>query len=120
MLSPIPPEILAPLDQLRDCDCCPRNCHTDRCSDKLGFCQTGAGFGIGSIFAHLGEEPVISGLRGICNVFFDHCNMQCVFCQNYQISRNSSCDPKHQLLLPEVIGQIEAILDTGVKAVGFV
>jgi putative pyruvate formate lyase activating enzyme len=36
---------------------------------------------------HFGEEPPISGRRGSGTVFFSGCNLQCVFCQNYQISQ---------------------------------
>ena len=39
------------------------------------------------MYAHTGEEPPISGKRGISNIFFAHCNLQCCFCQNYEISR---------------------------------
>jgi putative pyruvate formate lyase activating enzyme len=120
MATLIPQDVLAPLDDLLDCTCCPRNCHAKRDTDKLGFCQTGMGFDVGAIVAHRGEEPVISGPKGICNVFFTHCNMQCLFCQNYQISRNSRNDPKYQLGLPQVIERIESVLDTGVQSVGFI
>lgn len=33
------------------------------------------------------EEPCISGKNGSGTVFFSGCNMGCVFCQNYEISR---------------------------------
>jgi putative pyruvate formate lyase activating enzyme len=35
---------------------------------------------------HFGEEPPISGTRGSGTIFFSHCNLKCVFCQNYTIS----------------------------------
>ena len=35
---------------------------------------------------HHWEEPVISGTNGSGAIFFSHCNMKCIFCQNYQIS----------------------------------
>ena len=35
---------------------------------------------------HFWEEPCISGKRGSGTVFFTGCSLQCVFCQNYQIS----------------------------------
>jgi putative pyruvate formate lyase activating enzyme len=112
--------ILAPLEQLRNCTCCPRDCHADRFGDQLGFCMSGAGFAIGSICAHRGEEPVISGANGICNLFFTRCNMQCLYCQNYQISRRLGKIEDESWSLPEVIGQIESILQLGSHAVGFV
>ncbi|MFA5781347.1 MAG: hypothetical protein WC868_03660, partial [Bacteroidales bacterium] len=75
-------------DELTDCVSCPRECHADRVNGKPGYCKSGSSFSIASICLHKGEEPVISGENGICNVFFPHCNLQCTFCQNYQISRN--------------------------------
>lgn len=113
-------QVLAPLDQLRNCTCCPRNCSADRASKKLGYCKSGTGFSIGSICAHRGEEPVITGNHGICNVFFTHCNMQCVYCQNWQISHNTENVVEHKMELRDVIAKIEATLDSGCRSVGFV
>ena len=109
-----------PIDELLDCTCCPRNCHAKRDTDKLGYCQTGMGLDIGSICIHKGEEPVISGPNGICNIFFAHCNMQCVFCQNHQISRNDSHNQAYRLELADIIDKIEVILDARAQSVGFV
>ncbi len=36
---------------------------------------------------HYWEEPVISGENGSGTVFFSGCNLQCIFCQNNEISR---------------------------------
>lgn len=113
-------EILAPLAELEDCSLCPRECHADRSSDRLGYCQSSVGYSISSIVAHRGEEPVISGENGICNVFFTRCNMQCVFCQNYQISRNHDPRTENLIELKEAITQIETLLVQGAHGVGFV
>ena len=67
------------------CSICPRNCYADRFSDKLGYCNTDAGFTVSSVCIHHGEEPPVSGKDGICNIFFAGCNLQCIYCQNYQI-----------------------------------
>jgi len=99
---------------------CPRKCGVDRLAGELGYCRTGAGYQIGSICLHRGEEPVISGRHGICNVFFSHCNLQCCYCQNYQISRNSGLEIEHALTLDEVVCRITALLDQGAHGVGFV
>ncbi len=42
---------------------------------------------IASIDDHMGEEPAISGENGSGTVFFSGCSLRCLFCQNYQISR---------------------------------
>ena len=36
---------------------------------------------------HNWEEPPISGKKGSGTIFFSHCNLACVFCQNYKISQ---------------------------------
>lgn len=112
--------LLSPLSQLHDCAICPRDCHADRFSPHLGYCRAGYGFAVDSIFPHRGEEPVLSGTQGICNLFFSHCNMQCQYCQNYQISENRLPVATDLDDLISIINQIEAILATGVRLVGFV
>jgi len=62
----------------------------------------------------------LGGKQGVCNVFFTHCNLQCRYCQNYQISRNQAPEIERELSLDEVVGRVERILATGVRAVGFV
>lgn len=114
------PEILAPLAELSDCSICPRDCHADRNSPQLGFCQSGVGFSVASIFPHRGEEPVLSGPRGICNIFFNRCNMQCVYCQNYEISRNRESPEQELSDLSDILARIESVLDGGINLVGFV
>ncbi|MFH2095579.1 MAG: radical SAM protein [Bacteroidota bacterium] len=85
---------------------------------ETGYCGTDADYSISSITIHKGEEPVISGPTGICNIFFTGCNLKCIYCQNYQISRNDSLKKPWQQ--EKIIVQIKAILKKGVKAVGFV
>jgi len=108
------------LKRLSNCTICPRGCGADRFSDRLGYCRTGAGFEIGSVCVHKGEEPVLSGSAGICNVFFTRCNLQCIYCQNYQISRNQGKIVSYPLSLGQVIEKIISVLDTGIDMLGFV
>lgn len=98
------------------CSVCPRSC-PDR---QRGYCRIGAGFAVAAVCLHRGEEPPVSGTAGICNVFFAHCNLQCLFCQNYQISRNSSPISAGLDSLGQIIPEIEALLDGGARSVGFV
>jgi len=107
-------------NELHECMICPHNCRADRFSRKLGWCLTDASFNVSSVVVHRGEEPVIGGKKGICNVFFSHCNLQCVFCQNYHISCNSNKIENTGQSLHSVIGMITSILDSGIDALGFV
>ena len=77
----------AALDRIASsCELCPRRCRVNRLSGGRGFCGAPGGLVISSIFPHHGEEPPISGSGGSGTVFFTHCTLKCVFCQNYQIS----------------------------------
>jgi putative pyruvate formate lyase activating enzyme len=105
---------------LSDCDLCPRECRVDRFAGRKGYCGTNAGMNIASICIHRGEEPVISGPDGICNIFFSGCNLRCVFCQNHEISRPGKSLKGSTYALSETLDVIENILSGGVKAVGFV
>ncbi len=120
-ISRLPLEVLeTPLRKLENCTICPRNCNVNRFSTKLGYCKSDASYYISSICVHRGEEPPISGKNGICNVFFGHCNLQCLYCQNHQISFNENRLAASGLSLKEVLAQIVTCLDEGCHAVGFV
>jgi putative pyruvate formate lyase activating enzyme len=105
---------------LKNCKLCPRECGDDRFKGGTGFCLTDAGLNISSICIHNGEEPVISGQSGICNIFFSGCNLRCVYCQNYEISRSGSGCGYVTGDLEKTLDRIEATLSLGIKAVGFV
>ena len=112
--------LLEPLEELKDCAICPRNCHANRFSSATGYCKSDASFNISSICIHRGEEPAISGPRGICNIFFTNCNLQCIYCQNWQISSTRFSRKETEMELKEVVRQITRILDAGINMVGFV
>jgi putative pyruvate formate lyase activating enzyme len=108
------------IEHLSNCTLCPRNCGVNRFSNKLGYCKSDAQFRISSICIHKGEEPVISGKKGICNVFFPHCNLQCIYCQNHEISRNDSVVIAEEITCDEVIAKICKTLEFTENIVGFV
>lgn len=64
-------------------------CGTDR-NTKYGYCQSGDILKISRVGLHMWEEPCISVGAGSGTVFFSGCNMRCVFCQNYEISRGDN------------------------------
>jgi putative pyruvate formate lyase activating enzyme len=102
------------------CSICPHHCGVNRGLNETGFCKTDDQPFVSSIFLHKGEEPIISGEKGVCNVFFAHCNLQCIYCQNFQISRNDSFDPTWRMSVAEIVGEISELLDKGVRILGFV
>jgi len=67
------------------CDLCPRRCGADRAAHP-GFCGGGERARAARAAPHFWEEPCLSGTRGSGAVFFSGCPLQCVFCQNQDIS----------------------------------
>ncbi len=105
---------------LQSCNICPHGCGVDRSISPAGFCRSGVSCSIASICCHKGEESAISGKRGICNVFFAHCNMQCIYCQNYEISRNKRSVLSQQMTPDDAAGEIIRMLPDCENRVGFV
>ena len=69
------------------CHLCPRGCGADRLGGKKGTCQApGATLMISSSGPHFGEERPLVGTGGSGTIFLTHCNLRCVFCQNWTIS----------------------------------
>jgi len=59
----------------------------NRLKGEIGFCKAGLLPMVSSFHAHFGEEPPISGRNGSGTIFFTHCSLRCVFCQNHPISQ---------------------------------
>jgi putative pyruvate formate lyase activating enzyme len=106
---------------LADCRACPRDCRVNRLEDKWAACKTGRYAVVSSFFAHFGEEDCLRGWRGSGTIFFGHCNLRCVFCQNYDISqaiRPGSATAGHR---PEQIaGMMLDLQDQGCHNINFV
>ena len=54
---------------------------------NTGVCRAGAEIRVSSVNLHYGEEPPISGKRGSGTIFLSHCNLRCLYCQNFPISQ---------------------------------
>ncbi len=71
------------------CELCARRCRVDRLRGKQGYCRAPLEPVVASAGPHFGEEPPLVGCGGSGTVFFAYCNLGCVFCQNYDISRQA-------------------------------
>ena len=78
-------------ERLHACDFCGRECHVDRFAE-LGSCCTGVDPVVSSFGPHLGEEDPLRGYRGSGTIFFAWCNLNCQYCQNYDISQLGNGD----------------------------
>jgi len=81
---------------MEKCQLCPRRCTVNRLKGKIGFCRApGTQLVVSSFHPHFGEERPLVGRGGSGTIFFAHCNLRCVFCQNWNIShlgRGSASD----------------------------
>ncbi len=91
------------LSRLADCHMCPRECGVDRTRGELGFCRTGRLAQVAGWNPHFGEEEPLVGRGGSGTIFFGQCNLGCVFCQNWDISRPGETLPEAS---PEQLARI--------------
>jgi putative pyruvate formate lyase activating enzyme len=124
---------------LKSCTLCPRKCKVDRLSGETGICKTGEKAYVSSFNSHFGEEDPLVGTHGSGTIFFTHCNLLCIFCQNYDIShlghgeqisnekladimlhlQNAGCHninfvtPSH--VVPQILSAVEIAADNGLS-----
>lgn len=75
------------LEGLKRCSLCPKQCNVNRLEGQKGKCKASDKVQVALVSLHQFEEPCISGENGSGTIFFSHCNFQCIFCQNYEISQ---------------------------------
>lgn len=74
-------------EKLEVCNVCPRNCNVNRANGKIGYCKCNDKVKVALVSTHDFEEPCISKINGSGTIFFSNCNLNCMFCQNYEISQ---------------------------------
>ncbi|MDO4672121.1 MAG: hypothetical protein Q4A76_04355, partial [Porphyromonadaceae bacterium] len=77
------------MEVFEHCTLCPRACGVDRTRGERGFCGASDAVFVARAALHEWEEPPLSGENGSGTVFFAHCTLGCVFCQNRTISRRT-------------------------------
>jgi putative pyruvate formate lyase activating enzyme len=123
----------------RQCRLCPRQCGVNRARGEKGVCSAGDRAKVYSSHAHFGEERPLVGRGGSGTIFFSHCNLLCVYCQNWEINhrgdgtpvsderlgrlmvdlQNAGCHninlvtPTH--VLPNLIGGLRAAIGRGLR-----
>ncbi len=98
-----------------ECTLCPVNCRTDR-NVSAGACGVG-GIKIAKYYAHPFEEPPVSFKNGSGCIFFCGCSLRCVFCQNFEVSRNKRGKEISPRELSDIFKQLE---DSGVENINLV
>lgn len=101
---------------VHECNLCPNKCGIDRYV-SVGVCGVGAEPRIARIGLHMYEEPLISGEKGSGTIFFSGCNMQCIFCQNYDVSTKAK---GYNVTVNEIVNGIKQLEQSGAHNINFV
>ena len=104
------------LDKLKKCTICPHKCGIDR-TKYIGRCKSTDKVKIALYSIHNFEEPCISGEKGSGTIFFSNCNLNCVFCQNYEISQQGR---GKEIEIEELVEIMLKQQEKGVENINFV
>ena len=96
-------------DLQRICRLCPRRCQVRRFEGELGICRAPATPVVSSAFPHFGEEPELVGHGGSGTIFLSHCNLRCVFCQNYSISHLGEGTPTRPVEMAQMMLRLQEL-----------
>lgn len=110
-------KIAAAYDILSQCNLCPRNCLVDRHHGERGLCRTGDQPVVSSYSPHFGEEDPLVGKHGSGTIFFTHCNLYCIFCQNYEISHGGEGE---EVSIPDLAAMMLYLQKRGCHNINFV
>ena len=108
------------LEALADCRACPRDCGVNRLEDRWSACKTGRYAVVSSFFPHFGEEDCLRGWNGSGTIFFAHCNLRCVFCQNFDISQDIKPAAERGATPREIAAMMLWLQDQGCHNINFV
>ena len=100
-----------------NCTLCPRQCGVDRTKGERGFCGMTNTALVAKAAPHLWEEPVLCGTHGAGAVFFSGCTLQCIYCQNKDISRTPVGSP---YTAEQLRKKLEELVDMGCATIDLV
>ncbi len=112
---------------LESCTVCPWDCHVNRLKNETKVCVAGHLPIVSSYAPHFGEEPALSGTHlsrgqagGAGNIFLGHCNLRCVYCQNWQISQDLKQRSTAEVGFERLAAMMVELEDQGCHNIGFV
>ncbi len=94
--------------EIPSCDLCPRGCGANRAAGERGACGADGRLMVSRAALHFWEEPPISGEDGSGTIFFAHCPLGCVYCQNWGIAHGDGGREIFVERLAAIMGELEA------------
>lgn len=108
-------------EHLSDCRLCMHRCGVDRRAGERGICGAGVDLEVATSCIHQGEEPVLTGDRGVGNIFLGRCSLSCIYCQNWTISQPEGESPSEWSWTSEKLARrLLQFQAGGCPSVGFV
>lgn len=95
---------------LEACKLCPRQCGVNRAAGVQGYCGSGAQPRVFRWGPHFGEEPPLSGTKGSGTIFFSHCTLKCLYCQNAKWSNGGRGE---DITVAELTARLRALAEQG-------
>jgi putative pyruvate formate lyase activating enzyme len=92
----------------------------NRLEDARAVCRTGRHAAVSSAFPHHGEENCLRGWNGSGTIFLSHCNLKCVFCQNWDISQGAEALATDELRPEELAAIMLALQRAGCHNINWV
>lgn len=105
---------------LTACTLCPHVCGNNRMVGDIARCHSGALPIVSAYCRHFGEEPALTGTRGVGNIFFGNCTMHCVYCQNHEISAQWKSEQTHTVSTERLAEIMLELQGEGAHAIGLV
>jgi putative pyruvate formate lyase activating enzyme len=116
-MDDLPDNVRRLREMISSCGLCPRRCGVDRAAGQVGACRIAAEAKVASAGPHFGEEPVLVGRGGSGTIFLVGCNLDCVFCQNFDISHS---DRGREMLPAQLAAVALRLARSGCENVNFV
>ena len=101
----------------KTCNLCPRECGVDRTAGESGFCGCPGEAMVAKTMLHKWEEPALAGDGGSGAIFFGGCTLQCIYCQNREISTKAVGKPMDSTALRR---EMEALIAQGAENIDLV
>ena len=98
------------MEPLEHCELCPRRCGVDRLHGQVGYCGSGVLPRVFRWGPHFGEEPPLSGTKGSGAIFFSHCTLKCIYCQNAKWSNGGRGE---DISLKELVSRFRHLAEVG-------
>ena len=102
---------------MANCTLCPRKCGANREAGKIGVCGAPPEIKVALAQLHMWEEPPITGENGSGTIFFSHCPLKCVYCQNRAISAEGKGEIVSIVRLQEMMLELQ---EKGAENINFV